>query len=857
MISRNRPACPLQAVASRRTQAAIAGAMLALLIGVIAFLSLDVMRRVDSLATAHTDNVQWTFSAVTVELVEFENALLGAERDGLPLDEVRRRFDILYNRADIATNGTLYSHMIAKAGLGDEAARLWQALDAAVPLIDGPDAGLAAALPSLRSSFHDLRAPLRTMAIAGVRLLAVDADGQRATVARLLTRLALVTSGLVVLLLVALVVLGRLNRDMGRRAQELQMLTSRLCATVRSAIDAVIVADDEGRILDFNPAAEAIFGYRRDEILGQRMHDMIVPDHVRPFLLTGMERFRETGQLSLFAGGRVEMEARRKSGEVFPAEISVSIADSRNGKILVSFLRDISDRKAAEADLTRARDDALAGEKAKANLLAVMSHEMRTPLNGMLGAMELMRDTALDAEQREHLTIMDSSGRLLLHHVNDVLDIAHLDSGRAVTENCGFDLAVLLDETVAMHRALAAINGNRLLIETEAGLGPVLGDARRLRQILVNLIGNALKFTRQGTVTLTARRPGGTDMVEIAVRDTGIGISPADRERIFDEFFTADPTYGRRAGGTGLGLAITDRLVRLLGGEIAVDSTPGAGSVFAVRLRLAPLAVVDPGPDGPGPDGAEIVAKPLRLLLVEDNRVNRRVARALLERLGHRVTEAEDGIEGVEKAFCTAFDAILMDVSMPRLDGVEATRRIRLGGRSRHARIVALTAHAMPHEIEEFRFAGMDEVGSKPVSRGQLAALLAEGAPRRAVVTHDDHAEPDGLPLLLAAGKDGGAAVMALLQQRSPVAARLDALCRGGLAGPDDGAEILHAAAACAGLGALPLANALDRVARLIAPGAALSDSVPAAEALALWRATAAALASADADPDMPLRAAE
>ncbi|TCP42908.1 PAS domain-containing hybrid sensor histidine kinase/response regulator [Rhodovulum marinum] len=702
--------------------AAVAG-MLALLLGVIGFLSLHVMGRIDALATARSDNVQWTYSAVRVELVELHSALLRAEHEGLPLDEVRRRFDILYNRADIATSGGIYAAMIAQAGLEPEAAHIRAVLDGAIPLIDGPDAALAAALPALRARIGGLAGPFRALAMGGVDLMAAEADRQRGAVVDLLSRLAAVTSGLVVLLLGALWVLGRLNRDMGERTRALQMTTSRLCATVGSAIDAVIVADTEGRILDFNPAAEEIFGYRRDEVLGRPMDEMIVPAHARPALRAGMERFRETGQLRRFAEGRVEMEARRRNGEVFPAEVSVSTAESESGVILVSFLRDISARKAAEAELMRARDEALAGERAKATLLAVMSHEMRTPLNGLLGTMELMRDTGLDRVQREHLAIMESAGRLLLHHVNDVLDLAHLDSGQAAARAERFDLSALLEETVSMHRALAAVNDNRLVLEPGAGLGPVTGDAPRLRQVLVNLVGNALKFTRGGRVTVRAARAG--DRVEIAVEDTGRGIPAEDRVRIFDEFYTGDPTYGREAGGTGLGLAITARLVRLMGGEIAVDSRPGAGSVFTLRLPL-PVAAGDAPALAPEAEDAPGAAAPLNLLLVEDNRVNRRVARAMLEKLGHRVTEAEDGLEGVEMAFHGAYDAILMDVSMPRLDGVEATRRIRLGGRSRHARIIGLTAHALPEEVARFRAAGMDAVGCKPVSRAQLRGLLAD-----------------------------------------------------------------------------------------------------------------------------------
>ncbi|WP_081533983.1 ATP-binding protein [Rhodovulum sp. P5] len=699
-------------------------ACLAFVLGVMAFLALDVRRQVDELATANSDNVQWTLSIIQVELTELESAALMAQAGTGSLDEVRRRFDVFYNRADIVTNGAVYAALVAAGDLEDEIVRIWREIDATVPLIDAPDPVLAAGVGDLAIRMHDLHAPLRAVALEGVKALAEGADRHRADVVALLTRLALITAALVVLLLGTLWVLVRLNGKMFVRTRELQMTSSRLAATVNTAIDAVIVADGAMRILDFNPAAEEIFGYRREDVLGRAVYDIMVPGDFRSKMTEALERFHETGRLHLFDKERVEAEARRRNGETFPVEVSVNTADSENGKIFVGFVRDISDRKAAEAELTRARDDALAGEKAKANLLAVMSHEMRTPLNGMLGALELLQDTPLDADQRDHLAIMESSGRMLLHHVNDVLDISRLDSGQVEARAEVFDLGALLSEMVTMHRPQAAAAGNRLVLEDETAGGTVVGDDRRLRQILVNLIGNALKFTRGGTVTLCATRPGPGDLVELSVRDTGVGMAAAELPRIFDEFYTVDATYGRETEGTGLGLSITARLVNLLGGEIAVESTPGMGSTFRVRLPMPPVSVPDLA--GAVPEGDTAAATPaLNILLVEDNRVNRRLARAMLEKLGHVVTEAVDGAEGVEKAFGTPYDVILTDISMPRLDGVEAVRRIRAGGASRHARIIALTAHAMPDEIARFRAAGMDDVGTKPVSRKQLGTMLA------------------------------------------------------------------------------------------------------------------------------------
>ena len=433
------------------------------------------------------------------------------------------------------------------------------------------------------------------------------------------------------------------------------------------------------------------------------------------------------------------LEAVRKDRSSFPVELSVALAENAEGEIFVAFLRDISDRRQAQRDLTEARDQALKGQKAKAEFLAVMSHEMRTPLNGLLGSAEILGATALQPNQREILEVIETSGQVLLHHVNSVLDISSVEAGVVRPGSAPFVLEALVREVVANQSGLAAAAGNRIdIVAVTEPAGRVTGDPARLRQILLNLVGNAVKFTRGGTITIEIEAepaPGDIRKVEIRVIDSGIGIADADQARVFDDFVTLDSSYGRETGGTGLGLGITRRLVHALGGEIGMESEPGQGSVFWVRLPfgqdVAALPTAVPV-DVTGPDTS---GTPLSVLIIEDNAINRFVLRALLEESSHRVTEAVDGIEGVALAQAVAHDVILMDISMPRLDGLEAARRIRAGsGKSRDARIIAVTAHAMPDEIERFRAAGIDDHLIKPVTRGTLARAMSGRGPVVAVL---------------------------------------------------------------------------------------------------------------------------
>ena len=713
----------------------------------IVLMGLEVNRKIDVLATANSDSAQWSLAQAEVELLSLETALLiAASTPDAPLSDVRRRFDVLYSRFRTISRSPAYAPLRESGDTQAAFDRVGALLDETIPLIDGPDTDLRAALARLARSAEAIRPDMRRISLGGVELLSTRSDAERNSIAGLLVWLSALTFALffALLLFAALVLVA--NRGVRRRAHAQALLRSRLQAIVSTSLDAVLVVSREGRVLEFNGAAEEIFGYSREEARGQMMDGLIIPDHLRAAHVAGMKRHQETGERRVVGKGRIKIEAKRKSGEVFPVELSIASAESSEGEVFVSFIRDISHRVAAERELIKARDEAVAGEKAKANLLAVMSHEIRTPLNGMLGTLDLIETERLPEKQKRYLDIIRASGRLLLNHVNDVLQISRADAGKLEISTEPFLLPALLTELVESQRSVAEHRGNTLGLRMGPGAdGWVAGDPTRIRQVLLNLIGNAVKFTRNGAIEVSAERSGPGNDVLFRVADTGIGVPEADRERIFEEFVTLDASYARAAGGTGLGLAIARRLVRAMGGEIWVDSDTGEGSVFACRLPLPPAdALHDPLPvRGPAPGTA---TRPLRVLVVEDNSINRIVVREILELEGHSVDEAHDGKEGVAMAARRVHDLVLMDISMPILDGVEATRLIRASEEpGRHVPIVALTAHALPDEVTRFREAGLDDILVKPISRASLADVLARAATGR-VYAHapDDAAGADG-----------------------------------------------------------------------------------------------------------------
>ncbi len=421
--------------------------LMALLAAALVSTNRAVHDQVDALATANSDSVQWSLAQSDVELLALLNAISNAQADDASsIAAVRTRFDVFYSRARKLATSPLLKELREDPAVVVALNRIEAYLDRMVTLIDSDDAVLRDGLPDLRDQTAALRKDVRDINIKGVAVLSQVSDEQRASIAKTLTLISYLALALFcILILSALLLLFLLSQER-TRAKEQRQMRSRLSAMVSSSLDAVIAVDIKGTVIDYNGAAEGIFGYSRDEAIGAKMEDLIVPDHLKEAHHGGMDRYARTGEKHVIGKGRVQLEARHKDGRVFPVELSIASSESEEGEIFVSFLRDISRRVAAEHALTKARDDAVAGEKAKADFIAVMSHEMRTPLNGMLGTLELLDFEGQSPKDREYLEIIKASGKLLLHHVDNVLDISRAEAGKVELSERVFSVPALVRE---------------------------------------------------------------------------------------------------------------------------------------------------------------------------------------------------------------------------------------------------------------------------------------------------------------------------------------------------------------------------------------------------------------------------
>ena len=491
-------------------------------------------------------------------------------------------------------------------------------------------------------------------------------------------------------------------------------------AIVESTDDAIISKTLDGVITSWNRGAERIFGYAADEAIGKSMLTL---------MLVPADRQNEEMELlnHISRGERVEnfeTVRRCKDGHLIDISATISPIQDEHGRAVGTskIARDITARKRADAEL---RDSKLAAEsanRAKSIFLANMSHEIRTPLGGVVGTADLLAATPLPPEQADYVQTIRASALALLAVVDDILDLSKLDAGHIEVEAAPFALGQVLDDIALILRPRAMESGIGFTVAVAEGVpAAVLGDATRLRQVLLNLASNAVKFTEDGKVTVrvSSERDG---EVAFEIRDTGIGIDARAQDRLFEEFSQADSGIARRYGGTGLGLSICRRLVELMGGTIAVDSRLGHGSTFRVVLPLPATCLPAPAPGPAGP----AALPPLDILLAEDNPVNAKVLEAILHRAGHRVTLAGDGRAAVDAAAARPFDAILMDMQMPLMDGLKATRAIRdLPPPFSAVPIIALTANAFRSDRDRCLAAGMDDYLSKPVDKTRLERTLA------------------------------------------------------------------------------------------------------------------------------------
>jgi len=478
-------------------------------------------------------------------------------------------------------------------------------------------------------------------------------------------------------------------------------------------------------------AGKALFG--RDEAEGKSVTEAVFAGDTGRFVdPRDRERVAEASRRFHAGEAPYEIEYRvlRDSGEEFwIAEVMQAFrGDDGKTSRVIGAMQNVTARKQAEQALIQAKEEAEAATRAKSAFLATMSHEIRTPLNGVLGMAQAMAAGPMEPAQRERLDVIRQSGEALLTVLNDVLDLSKIEAGRLELEEADFDVAAVASRAHAAFSAVAAQKGVAFdLTVTRAARGVYRGDATRVGQLLNNLISNALKFTEAGRVAVSVGRRRGA--LTVTVSDTGIGISPGQQATLFQKFAQADASTTRRFGGTGLGLAICRELAELMGGAIAVRSAEGEGSTFIATLplarseRAAPVARAPAPrarPDAEGPSG-------LRVLAAEDNPVNQLVLKTLLSQIGVHVEVVGDGVDAVAAWESGDWDAILMDVQMPRMDGPTAVRFIRerevAQGRARTP-IVALTANAMAHQVNEYLAAGMDDFVPKPIEVRRLLAAL-------------------------------------------------------------------------------------------------------------------------------------
>jgi len=537
--------------------------------------------------------------------------------------------------------------------------------------------------------------------------------------------------------------------ELKHREFALRTSEERMRATVDSAMDCIVSINSEGNIIQFNPAAERTFGYNKNDVLGKQMSELIVPEKYRNAHHQGIKHFLETGEGPVL-NTRIEIEAQRSNGTVFPIELSISVSDELEGPIFVAYIRDITDRLLSETELTEAKKRAEVANQVKSQFLAMMSHEIRTPLNGVLGFLGLLNDTNLNEEQLNYVTMGHRSAETLLDIINDILDFSKMEAGKLEFEYVPFKISELAETVKEVLLPKGAEKGISIITEISPDTPQILkGDSGRLRQVLLNLANNAVKFTDEGCVTISVSTLHQTDQdatVRFDITDTGIGIDPSKHEELFAEFTTLTPAYTQKFEGTGLGLAISRSLVQMMNGDIDFISNLGEGSQFWFSVTLSK-------PSNRELEDHSAAHKRIiettqtsfsgHILLAEDNPANQVIAKTILEKAGLQVDVAANGFESVSAVKRRHYDLIFMDIGMPEMDGIQATREIRkLVTSSAHTPIVAMTAHVMRGDREDLLSQGMDDYLPKPASKLQLLDMVSKWIEPQSVNEKVSLAEP-------------------------------------------------------------------------------------------------------------------
>jgi PAS domain S-box-containing protein len=712
--------------------------------------------RLDDVRASDSDNAGWLVSQLDVDhkalALALDRSLMApfypeysSESDGL--DAARIRFDIFYSRVNVLLAALNREEI--PSGLGDRLLVLDDVRNELAAELDAIADNDRNAVLRFAASVQKTAPLVREITTMSLQFHVAQSDRVREMEQSLLRRFLVQSIVLLVLMLGSAVLALRLWRELEDRTVKMHRALDTVSRVFDVSLSAIIIADLAGRIQLANPAAAKIFDVPADQMVGLPLEQVMIPFGLREVHRRKMELHRQDGHRTMIGAGPLRMDAVRMDGTPFHAEVSVVADSDLEGKpILIGFIRDISDFVAAEEKLLEARDEAQRHASAKTMFLATMSHEMRTPLHGLMASLDLLDGKKLGPEDRALLQTARECSDRALQQVNDVLEITRL--GESTVGEVAFRPKDLAEDILRELTPMAVAKGMKLdLVLKGAGADrQCFGLANAFSRALYNLAGNAVKFTSNGGVAITLTfNPGGENALRLRVEvsDTGIGISPEDQDRIFAEFETVNTLARGRDSGTGLGLPIVRLAVARMGGTLSLLSAPGEGSVFCFEIVL-PIA--PDLPDLQREQAENVTSKtqdlkqetPLVVLVVDDNTVNVSLMSKMVQRIGHRSAQATDGLQAVAMASAKAYDIILMDVSMPVMDGHEATGIIRSGGLSSKAVIIGVTAFSDEKRRAELMAVGMNSVLTKPVNTAELAKEIAQELDKR----HSEGAGDDG-----------------------------------------------------------------------------------------------------------------
>ena len=699
------------------------GSLLSLLI-----MGVTLPNYIRRLSTVERDKTGWTLSQVEAGFYLLSATVLYESKQySLDSDLIRLRTEIILSRLELLKTKKNRELLSTHRDSTEWYQTIENFKDESIQIIDQPGPLSLTNINKLDTLIRLTLPKIRELSVAGFVVATEQESKSRIDVTHKIMRFGLLAMVLLISLTISLLYMARLLTRAIEKDSQLRRLTTRLSATLEASLDGVCIADETGRIIDFNEAAVRVFGWTQKEILGRFINETITPPLGNNLIWDESLRHLRFPKVRLFSDHRFESLAMRKSGEVFSAEVTVTALTCLTGKIYLIAFKDISDLKVYESEAIEARDEAERTNHAKTQFLRALSHEMRTPLSVIIGSLDLLRTEQLSKRQTEYVNSATSSSDMLLALVNDSLDITRVETGDISLNPENFSLLGACINVVNMIKPLADKKSLSISMEFVTDVDNIyFADKLRISQIITNLLSNAVKYTDSGSINVIVSGINKKTGVATSVRvkDTGPGIPVEQHENIFEYFVTSGTMQNdRQPRSDGLGLPLSKKIAKLMGGDILIESNADTGITFILELFLefakAETHAV--------PEISNKNPPSMSILVVEDTVQTAQILRDFLVYLNHRVDEAHNGIEAIKKAQGTHYDLIIMDVNMPLLDGLETTRHIRsASGPNRDTFILGLTAHKPIDVQEELINAGMNAVYSKPIHLSRLKEILKD-----------------------------------------------------------------------------------------------------------------------------------